>query len=75
MPFLPIKTTLVNAFIREVILFKDEIVITYNFTDDTEHIKFTKEHILETEKQIESAPKTAFSSNQGSYLFGHPHHE
>ena len=66
-----VRKLLVNAFIREVILYKDEIVITYNFTDDTEHIKFTKEHVLETEKQIESAPKLAFSFNQGSYLFRH----
>ena len=66
-----VRKLLVNAFIREVILYKDEIVITYNFADDTEHIKFTKEHVLETEKQIESASKLAFSFNQGSYLFKH----
>ena len=62
---------IVNAFIREVILYNDEIVITYNFTDSPEHLKLTKEHVVKTEKEIETADKTAISSNTGSYKLCH----
>lgn len=66
-----VRKLLVNAFIREVILYDDEIVITYNFTDSPEHLKLTKEHIVKTEKEIETADKTAVSSNIGSYKLCH----
>ena len=66
-----VRKLLVNAFIREVILYDDEIVITYNFTDSPEHLKLTKEHIVKTEKEIETADKTAISSNIGSYKLCH----
>ena len=65
------RKLLVNAFIREVILYDDEIVITYNFTDSPEHLKLTKEHVIKTEKEIETADKTAISSNIGSYKLCH----
>lgn len=52
-----IRKLLVNTFIREIILYKDKIVITYNFIDDPEHIKFTKEHIQNTENEIKKAKK------------------
>lgn len=61
---------IVNTFIREVILYPDRVVITYNFTDNPEHIKFTKEHVVKTEKEIETADKTVFSSLKGSYIYG-----
>ena len=32
-----------------------------------EHLKLTKEHVTKTEKEIETADKTAVSSNIGSY--------
>lgn len=66
-----VRKLLVNAFIREVILYDDEIVITYNFTDSPEHLKLTKEHVTKTEKEIETADKTAISSNTGSYKLCH----
>ena len=65
------RKLIVNAFIREVILYDDEIVITYNFTDNPEHSKLTKEHVTKTEKEIETADKTAVSSNTGSYKLCH----
>ena len=66
-----VRKLIVNAFIREVILYDDEIVITYNFTDSPEHLKLTKEHVTKTEKEIETADKTAASSNTGSYKLCH----
>ena len=66
-----VRKLLVNAFIREVILYDDEIVITYNFTDSPEHLKLTKEHVTKTENEIETADKTAISSNTGSYKLCH----
>ena len=65
-----VRKLIVNTFIREVILYPDRVVITYNFTDNPEHIKFTKEHVVKTEKEIETADKTAFSSLKGSYIYG-----
>lgn len=62
-----VRKLIVNTFIREVILYDDEIVITYNFTDNLEHLKLTKEHVTKTENEIETADKTAFSSLTGSY--------
>lgn len=46
-------------------------MITYNFTDSPEHLKLTKEHVTKTEKEIETADKTAVSSNTGSYKLCH----
>ena len=66
-----VRKLIVNAFVREVILYDDEIVITYNFTDSPEHLKLTKEHVVKTEKEIEMADKTAVSSNIGSYKLCH----
>ena len=62
-----VRKLIVNTFIREVILYDDEIVITYNFTDNPEHLKLTKEHVTKTENEIETADKTAFYSLTGSY--------
>ena len=50
-----------------MILYDDEIVITYNFTDSPEHLKLTKEQIVKTENEIETADKTTFSYLTGSY--------
>ncbi|MGN1040255.1 MAG: recombinase family protein, partial [Candidatus Fimimonas sp.] len=62
-----VRKLIVNTFIREVILYDDEIVITYNFTDNPERLKITKEQTIQTEKEIETADKSAFSSLTGSY--------
>ena len=64
-------TKRITECIREVILYDDEIVITYNFADSPEHLKLTKEYVIKTEKEIETADKTAVSSNTGSYKLCH----
>ena len=63
-----VRKLIVNAFIREVILYEDEIVITYNFADNPEHLKLTQEHIIKVEKGIETAEKSAISFLKGSYI-------
>lgn len=64
-----IRKLIVNTFIREVILYPDKIVITYNFIDNPEHIKITKEHVLHTENEIATTKSTAFLSPKSSYIF------
>lgn len=64
-----VRKLIVNTFIREVILYDNEIVITYNFTDSHERLKITKEQVLKTEKEIETADSSAFSS---LFTFGSP---
>jgi len=49
------RKAVVNTFIREIILYKDKIIITYNFIDNKEPTIINKE---ETEK-IEKRSKTA----------------
>ena len=41
-----VRKLIVNTFVREVILYDDEIVITYNFTDSPERLKLTKEEVI-----------------------------
>ena len=60
-----VRKLLINTFVREVILYEDEIVITYNFTDSPERLKVNKEQIMREEQQIERA-KSSFSFNSGS---------
>lgn len=62
-----IRKFLINAFVREVILYDDEVVITYNFTDSPEHLKVNKEQTLREEQQIERA-KSSFSFDSGSTI-------
>ena len=62
-----VRKFLINAFVREVILYDDEVVITYNFTDSPEHLKINKEQTLREEQQIERA-KSSFSFDSGSTI-------
>ena len=64
-----VRKLIVNTFVREVILYEDEIVITYTFTDEPEHLKRNKETTLKTEKQIELAEKSASSYIVSSSIF------
>ncbi|MBR2622024.1 MAG: hypothetical protein IKC97_06580, partial [Clostridia bacterium] len=59
-----IRKIIVNTFVREVILYDDKVIITYNFTDTIEPHKINTETITETERQIDSA----FSLKSGSYI-------
>ena len=49
-------------------LLKDNFVCVES---SPEHLKLTKEHVTKTEKEIETADKTAISSNIGSYKLCH----
>ena len=66
-----VRKLIVNAFVREIILYEDEIVITYTFTDNPEHLKRTKDTTLKTENQIEQAEKSASSYIVSSSIFSH----
>ena len=66
-----VRKLIVNVFVREIILYEDEIVITYTFTDNPEHLKRTKDTTLKTENQIEQAEKTASSYIVSSSIFSH----
>ncbi len=50
-----IRKAMINMFIREVILYHDHILITYNFSDNPEHVTLNPEYIQEVEKQSEKA--------------------
>ena len=63
-----IRKLLVNAFVREVILYNDRVVIIYNITDNPEHVRHTKENVIKTEEQIEHAAKSAFSFTPSSNI-------
>ena len=58
-----IRKLLVNTFIRQIILYEDEIVITYNFVEPTDHLKINSQTTTETEQQINSA----LSQTTGSF--------
>ena len=65
---LAVRKLIVNTFIREIILYEDSIVITYNFTDKHDPFTVDSEHIKELEKQIKTAPKTVLPSVQSSRI-------
>lgn len=58
------RKLIVNTFIREIIYYEDRVIITYNFTDNANTDKPTKEYIEEIERQS----KSAVNSNHGSCL-------
>ena len=53
---------------REVILYNDRVVITYNITDNPEHVRHMKENVIKTEEQIKHAAKSAFSFTPSSNI-------
>ncbi len=57
-----IRKAIINTFIREVIIYEDKVVITYNFSEPTEPHKINTETIKETERQIDSASSLKTSS-------------
>ena len=62
-----VRKFLINTFVREVILYDDEIVITYNFTDNPENLKVKKDQVQQEEKQISRA-KLALYLDESSRL-------
>lgn len=64
-----IRKAIVKVFIREIILYNDKIVITYNFCDTFSKHQITKTDIKAIEKQSETA---AFSYPLGSNKLSSP---
>lgn len=63
------RKLIVNTFIKEILLYDDEIIITYYFSDNQERIKFTSEHFEDIEKQSRQETALAVKFNDGSYIF------
>lgn len=63
------RKLIVNTFIKEILLYDDEIIITYYFSDNQERIKFTPEHFEDIEKQSRQETALAVKSIDGSYIF------
>lgn len=58
------RKALIHTFVREIVLYSDKIMITYNFSDRYDVCEITKDRIEEIEKQ---SVKTAFSFTVSSY--------
>ena len=58
------RKALIHTFVREIVLYNDKIMITYNFSDRFDVCEITKDRIEEIEKQ---SVKTAFSFTVSSY--------
>lgn len=63
-----VRKLLVNTFIREILLYDDKVIITYNFTEKPEKTDTTIKGLTETEKQSANSPRTAFYSYASSYI-------
>ena len=65
-----VRKLIVNTFIREIVLFEDRIVITYNFKNNTD----TGRHTPETVKKMLSEVDSAYTTEIGSSisLFSEP---
>ena len=64
-----IRKTIVKVFIREVILYNDKIVITYNFTEHFDKHTISVTNTKTIEKQSETA---AFPYSLGSNKLSSP---
>ena len=65
---LNVRKLIINTFVRDVILYNDNIVITYNFKDVAGVPQVTKEYVKDIEQQIESADPSAVSFIKSSYI-------
>lgn len=65
---LNVRKLIINTFVRDVILYNDNIVITYNFKDVAGVSQVTKEYVKDIEQQIESAAPSAVSFIKSSYI-------
>ncbi len=63
------RKLIVNTFIKEILLYEEEIIITYYFSDNQERIEFTSEHFEDVEKQSRQETALAVISPDGSYIF------
>ena len=62
-----VRKQIARNFIREIILYKDKIVITYNFTDKHFTKKQIPDNINDIEKEIKQAEKPVFSKDSCVY--------
>ena len=65
---LNVRKLIINTFVRDVILYNDNIVITYNFKDIAGVPQVTKEYVKDIEQQIESADPSAVSFIKSSHI-------
>lgn len=65
---LNVRKLIINTFVRDVILYNDNIVITYNFKDVAGVTQVTKEYVKDIEQQIESADPSAVSFIKSSNI-------
>ena len=65
---LNVRKLIINTFVRDVILYNDNIVITYNFKDVAGVPQVTKEYVKDIEQQIESADPSAVSFIKSSHI-------
>ena len=63
-----VRKLLVNTFIREILLYDNKVIITYNFTEKPEKTDTTIKGLTKTEKQSANSPRTAFYSYASSYI-------
>lgn len=62
-----VRKVIVNTFIREILLYDDRVVITYNFMESNEQRQLTKEYVEKLEQQVELAPQSALKTTNGLY--------
>ena len=58
-----VRKLIVNTFIREIVLFEDRIVITYNFKNNTETGRHTPETVEKMLNEVDSAYTTEIGSS------------
>ena len=63
------RKLLVNTFIREIVIYDNKIIITYNFSDTEQTPEYSPEKIIELEKQSEISSQTVFFCNNGLNFF------
>ncbi len=59
-----VRKMIVNTFIREIVLFEDRIVITYNFKNNTD----TGRHTPETVEKLLNEVDSAYTAEIGSSI-------
>ena len=58
-----VRKLIVNTFIREIVLFEDRIVITYNFKNNTDSGRHTPETVEKLLNEVDSAYTTEIGSS------------
>lgn len=62
-----IRKLIARFFIREIILYKDKIVITYNFTENNFSKKTIPDNIEDIEAEIKQSETTAYKKGECEY--------